>query len=63
MLEMWVVVCPVLETWEVDCPGPVLLGLYVLTMVRSLGRPLVRLWVVVCADRVVLCPMVVVPDV
>ena len=60
---MWVDVCPVLETWEVDSAGLVLLGLYVLTIVRSLVRPLVRLWVVVCADGVVLWPMLAVPDV
>ena len=60
---MWVDVCTVLEAWEVDSTGLVPLELYVLTIVRSLVRPLVRLWAVVCAEGVVLWPMLAVPDV
>ena len=33
-----------------------------LTLVRALVRPLLRLWVVVCVDGVVLCPMLAVLD-
>ena len=59
VLKMWVDVCPVLEAWETDSPDGILLGLYVLTLVR----PLVRLWVVVCVDGVVLRPILAVLDV
>ena len=59
VLEIWVDVCPVLVAWEIEFADVVLLGLYVLTLVR----PLVRLWVVVCVDGVVLCPMLAVLDV
>ena len=56
MLETWVDVCPVLEAWETDPPDVVVLGSYVLTLVI----PLVRVWVVICIDGVVLCPTLVV---
>lgn len=56
---MWFDVCPVLEEWEIDSADVVVLRLDVLTLVKAL----VRLWVVVCADGVVLCPMLAVLDV